>query len=99
MMVSGCAWSSRLMAQMLPDGVEVLEGGTRGLDIVNLMQGRRRVIMVDAAAVGKRPGEFVRIELDAVRLQDADEPLSVHAAGLGEALLLAQALQCCRERW
>jgi hydrogenase maturation protease len=82
-----------LAAQALPDDVEVVDGGTQGLGIVNLMEGRQRVILVDAADVGIDSGEFVRFTLDEARLLGDDRHLSVHAAGLRDALLLAQALE------
>jgi hydrogenase maturation protease len=81
-----------LAAQPLPQDVEVADGGTQGLGIVSLMEGRRRAIVVDAAGVGRSPGQFVRFTLDEARLLGDDQPLSVHAAGLGDALLLAQVL-------
>jgi hydrogenase maturation protease len=77
----------------LPDGVEVVDGGTQGLGIVNLLEGRRRVILIDAADVGRAAGEFVRFELDEARLIGENRHLSVHSAGLRDALLLAQALK------
>jgi hydrogenase maturation protease len=83
-----------LATQPLPPSVEVIDGGTSGLGIVNLMEGRRRVVLVDAADLGRFPGEFTRFTLDEARLLgDSDQHLSVHAAGLREALLLAQALK------
>jgi len=82
-----------LAAQALPDDVEVVDGGTQGLGIVNLMEGRQRVVLVDAADVGIDSGEFVRFTLDEARLLGDDRHLSVHAAGLRDALLLAQALE------
>ena len=81
-----------LAEQRLPDSVEVVDGGTQGLELVNVMEGWSRVILVDAAHVGKMPGQFVRFGLDEVELLDGEEPLSVHAAGLRDALLLAKAL-------
>jgi len=89
----GVRVAQALAAQALPDDVEVVDGGTAGLGIVNLMEGRQRVILVDAADVGKAPGEFVRFTLDEARLLGDDQHLSVHAAGLRDALLLAQALK------
>jgi hydrogenase maturation protease len=77
-----------LAAQALPDDVEVVDGGTQGLGIVNLMEGRQRVILVDAADVGIDSGEFVRFTLDEARLLGDDRHLSVHAAGLRDALAL-----------
>jgi hydrogenase maturation protease len=90
-----------LATQTLPDDVEVVDGGTQGLGIVNLLEGRQRVILVDAADVGRPPGQFVRFTIpgtsrqgrwDEARLLGDDQHLSVHAAGLRDALLLAHAL-------
>jgi len=100
-----------LAALTLPPDVEVTDGGTQGLGIVNLMEGRRRVIVVDAADVGKPPGHFSRFALHETHLLDdsglcADDSglntrgktnLSIHAAGLREALLLAHALKMLPE--
>jgi hydrogenase maturation protease len=82
-----------LTGQKLPDGVEVVDGGTQGLGIVSLMEGRKRVIVVDAANVGKAPGEFACFTPADARLLGDDEHLTIHGAGLRDALLLAQALQ------
>ena len=51
------------------------------------------MILVDAANVGKIPGEFVRFTPNKAVLRGDDQHLSVHTAGLREALLLAQALK------
>lgn len=88
----GITVARALAERMLPAGVEVVDGGTQGLGLVNVMEGRRRVILVDAADVGQAPGKFIRFSLDEARLRGDDQPLSVHAAGVREALLLAQAL-------
>jgi hydrogenase maturation protease len=77
----------------LPHNVEVLDGGTQGLGLVNLLEGQQRVIFVDAADVGQTPGNFVRFTLSEARLLGNETQLSVHTAGLREALLLAQALK------
>ncbi len=81
-----------LAEQTLPASVEVIDGGTRGLDIINLMTGRRRVILIDAADVGRPPGQFARFTVDEARFLGSDQHFSVHTAGLRDALLLAQAL-------
>jgi hydrogenase maturation protease len=82
-----------LAGQALPDGVEVVDCGTPGLGLVSLMEGRRRVIVVDAANVGRAPGEFVCFAPADARLLGDDAHLSIHDAGLRDALLLAEALQ------
>jgi hydrogenase maturation protease len=89
----GVRVAQALAEQDLPGDVEVLDGGTLGLGLVPLMEGRQRVIVVDAADVGRTPGQFVRFRLDGARLMGDDQHLSVHAAGLRDALLLARALK------
>jgi hydrogenase maturation protease len=91
-----------LAERTLPLGVEVVDGGAQGLGLVSLMEGRRRVIFVDAADLGQAPGQFVRFTFDdvrsgSVRLLGDEHSISVHAAGLRDALLLAQALGCLPE--
>ena len=81
-----------LSERTLPHDVEVADGGTQGLGLINLMEGRQRVILVDAADIGQTPGQFARFTLDEATLPGDDKYLSIHAAGLREALLLAQAL-------
>ena len=78
--------------QELPPGVETIDGGTSGLDIVSILMGRERAIIVDAANVGQAPGRWVRFTPDAARLQENATTLSLHSAGLAEALALGAAL-------
>jgi hydrogenase maturation protease len=88
----GVRVAEALAVRQLPKDVEVVDGGTQGLGLVSLMEGRRRVIVVDAANVGRTPGQFVRFTLDEVLLTGPDRHLNVHYAGLRDALLLADAL-------
>ena len=81
-----------LNQQDLPDGVEAIDGGTSGLNIVSILMGRERAIIVDAANVGQVPGRWVRFAPDVAQLKDNDATLSLHSAGLGEALALGAAL-------
>jgi hydrogenase maturation protease len=83
----------QLLECCLPNDVEVADGGTQGLGLVTLLEGRRRVIVVDAADMERLPGEFVRFGPEEARLLAEDGGrFSVHQAGLRETLLLAQAL-------
>ena len=81
-----------LVQQKLPPGVEAIDGGTAGLDIVSALMRRERAIIVDAADVGRRPGEWVRFTPDVAQLKENDTTLSLHSAGLAEALALGAAL-------
>ena len=82
----------------LPEGVTALDFGTGGLDLLNVWQGWPRVIVVDAADVGRLhgeetvPGQIVRFTPDEVRFLVAPDGFSLHDAGLAEALALGEAL-------
>ncbi len=81
-----------LEQQGLPGGVEAIDGGTSGLDVVSTLMGHERAIIVDAANIDRAPGEWVRFTPDMARLKENDTTLSLHSAGLAEALALGAAL-------
>lgn len=82
-----------LASRGLPEDVVVLVGGTGGLELLELLQGWRRVVVVDAAQMGRAPGDFVRFSPDQVRLAETADRFSFHHAGLPEVMSLARALQ------
>ena len=81
-----------LIRRGLPGGVTALDAGAGGLDLLPVLEGWQRVVVVDAADIGQEPGQFVRFTPDQVRLGQAAERFSLHNAGLGEILALANAL-------
>jgi hydrogenase maturation protease len=81
-----------LSQQALPPGVEAIDGGTAGLDIVSTLMGHERAIIVDAANIGRAPGEWMRFTPAVAQLKENDTTLSLHSAGLAEALALGAAL-------
>lgn len=46
----------------LPEGVEVIEGGTLGLSLLPFVEDAERVLFIDAVDVGDAPGALVRME-------------------------------------
>ena len=89
----GAQVAEELKGLELPHGVTVVEGGTAGLDLIALMEGYQRVIVVDAADMGQPPGRVVRFTPTEVRFKRADALLSPHEIGLAEVLALAEALE------
>ena len=69
----------------LPDGVEVIDGGTTGMGLLDLMAGRERVIVVDAVKTGAPPGTIVRLAGDAIPA-GLRERISTHQQGIGDVL-------------
>ena len=87
-----------LQVHGLPPGVVAVDGGTPGLELVLTLAGDskgcpyRRALIVDAADLGRAPGEWARFTPAQARLRADGARLSVHAAGLAEALALGEAL-------
>ena len=80
----------REMAGMrLPEAVEVLDGGTLGAELVGVIQGREKVILVDAMRVNAQPGAVFRLPLDELT-PELTHSMSVHGTGVGELLF------CCK---
>jgi hydrogenase maturation protease len=84
----------------LPDDVELVDGGTFGIDLLERLAGRRKVIVIDAVQVTAEeasdpskigPGAILRFTADGIaRRQTAD--LSLHQIGLFETLSMARQL-------
>lgn len=76
----------------LPPGVQVRELGTPGWDLVNHIQGWRRVFLIDAVEMGEAPGVWHRLEARQAQFITANQSISLHEPGLADSLALAQAL-------
>jgi hydrogenase maturation protease len=68
----------------LPENVEVIDGGT-SIELASLVEGFDRLIVVDAAMAGGRPGQIHRFSLE--EIDQGDSPLlSGHEFGIAQAL-------------
>ncbi len=89
----GIVAAERLAAMDWPAGVEVVDGGTGGLTLLDLLAGARGVILLDAVAMGAAPGTLRRFAAADLADLPAQAPgLSLHGGGLGEVLALAREL-------
>jgi len=86
----------RLAESPLPDGVEVLDGGTSGADLVDHLAGRNKVVVIDAASGDGPPGTVYRCE--ARDLIEQGGSLSLHEFGLADSLHMAERLGCAPSR-
>jgi hydrogenase maturation protease len=73
----------------VPDGVQVLDGGTLGLSLLPLVEQAQVAILVDAIRTDDPPGSLVRIEGDDVAPAVASR-LSVHQVGVMDLLEAAR---------
>ena len=55
--------ANKLMEMNLPSGVEVVEGGTDGFGLMNVVVGADRLIVVDAVKGGAPPGSIYRFDI------------------------------------
>ena len=81
--------ANKMMEMNLPSGVEVVEGGTDGFGLMNVVIGADRLIVVDAVKGGAPPGSIYRFDIkDAPSYPDAYKT-SVHQIGILEVVHLS----------
>ncbi|MEW6108762.1 MAG: HyaD/HybD family hydrogenase maturation endopeptidase [Nitrospirota bacterium] len=73
----------------LPETVEVIDGGTMGLDLLPFIEDKKRVIIIDAVNAGKAPGTIIQIEGEDIPKFLALK-MSVHQIGLPDMLSAAK---------
>ena len=81
-----------LKKRALPPGVEVLDAGLAGIDLLGLFEGAEKVLIIDAADMNRNPGTVVRFTPDDIQLAEESPKFSAHDVGLPEVLQLAKAL-------
>ncbi len=80
----------RLVAQYeLPQEVDVVVGGVRGLALLPRLAGATHALIVDAVRAGREPGAIVRLEGDDVPVPRTGA-LSAHDVGPVELLFFAR---------
>jgi hydrogenase maturation protease len=75
----------------LPAGVEVLDGATAGLDLLDIVAHRRKVIVIDALDGDYPPGTVVRLTCRDLAPR-GDAVVSLHGLALFEVLKLGERL-------
>jgi hydrogenase maturation protease len=73
----------------LPPGVSVVEGGTDGFRLLNIITEADRLIVVDAVKGGAEPGSIYRFNVDEVRNVPPGFRTSVHQVGILEVIDLS----------
>jgi len=81
--------ANALSGMDLPQGVSVIEGGTDGFRLLNIITEADRLIVVDAVKGGAGPGSIYRFNIDEVRNVPAGFRTSVHQVGILEVIDLS----------
>jgi hydrogenase maturation protease len=69
----------------IPPGVELLDGGTTGMGLLDDISRRKHLVVVDACQTGEPPGTFVRLAGDKVPVYFSMR-ISPHQLGLSDVL-------------
>ncbi|MHC4157557.1 MAG: HyaD/HybD family hydrogenase maturation endopeptidase [Planctomycetota bacterium] len=89
-----------LQEQNLAGNVEVIDGGTAGLDILLLQEGLDKLVVIDALKAGGKPGTIYRAQfsgkdrLTEVFSREEGSKISLHQIGLLDALAAARRMNC-----
>jgi hydrogenase maturation protease len=78
-----------LMRTELPPGVSVVEGGTDGFRLLNVITEADRLIVIDAVKGGASPGSLYRFDVGEVRNVPSGFRTSVHQVGILEVIDLS----------
>ncbi len=72
-----------------PAGVTVVDGGTLGLDLLPMLEGIKKLLIIDAIDMGAAPGDLFRLQGEEVPRAFASK-LSVHQMGVQDLLAVAE---------
>ncbi|MFH1146611.1 MAG: HyaD/HybD family hydrogenase maturation endopeptidase [Pseudomonadota bacterium] len=82
--------ADELMKMELPPDVSVVEGGTDGFRLMNVIVGFDRLIIVDAVRGGAEPGSIYRFDLEDIQVDSSLYKTSVHQVGILEVIRLSR---------
>lgn len=71
-----------------PESVELIDGGTMGLDLLPFIEGKDKLLIIDAVTIDKPPGTLIKIEGNDIP-KFLSLKLSVHQIGLPDMLSAA----------
>ena len=73
----------------VPDSVEIVDGGTCGLDLMPVIEGRRKVLIVDAVNFEREPGYIGELVNDEIPARFSTKA-SLHHLGLMDVLSIVR---------
>jgi hydrogenase maturation protease len=79
---------------LVPEGIQAVDGGTLGLDLLPYLKGTSRLLVVDAVQAGKPPGTLIRLEGNEIPILLDLSKVSPHQDGLQDLLAAAAFTGC-----
>ncbi len=83
---------NELKKENFPPYVEIIDGGTAGIDLLFLLEDASYAIIIDCVEAAAEPGAILRIPVEELILQAPVQAISLHDINLVEALSLAKGL-------
>jgi len=90
----------QLQKEDLPDNVEIIDGGTAGLDILLSQEGLHKLVVIDAVRAGSEPGTIVKFEIRNSKFETPifrQSQLSLHQLDLFDAIAVAEKMNTLPE--
>jgi hydrogenase maturation protease len=81
--------ANELMKMDLPHGVSVVEGGTDGFRLIDVITSADRLIVIDAVRGGAEPGSIYRFDINEIKSCPSGFKTSVHQIGILEVVHLS----------
>jgi hydrogenase maturation protease len=75
-----------------PDNVQVLDGGTLGMELLRFITGADRLVIIDAVSGGGEPGELYRFANEDVKAYFKNK-VSLHELGIQDVLAALELLE------
>lgn len=76
------------LRKIIPEGIALCDGGTAGLELLGFLEGKQRLIILDAVDDGRAPGEVV-IWRDSQVPRYTEQKMSLHQMSFAEVLCWA----------
>ena len=77
----------------IPEDVELVDGGTAGADIIDIIADREKVIVVDSMQTNDSPGTVRKFTINDFDLSNSIK-MSLHNLGIVETILMTELLGC-----
>lgn len=81
----------------VPEDVELVDGGTAGADLIDILSDRRTVLVIDAAQSDAAPGTLLKFSPENC-IPQQDSSLSLHQLDIPHTLAMIRLLGCAPEK-
>jgi len=87
----------RLKQRQFPEDVELVDGGTAGADLIDILSDRHTVFIVDSAQSNAIPGTLLKFSTENCTPQEVSS-LSLHELDIPQTLAMTRLLGCAPEK-